>query len=383
MLTALQQEGIIGMFGHCVYQIGVDSITDFGMPWGSFLLRPNNAHLPAQNGQDGLVTLEWTMRDLNRSFHTAKPELWSTDPNDVERGGVCTDTNVEYWKGLYKEYERALPLNEKGIWFQFHQEAHEMTWGEVCKPFTEERVIFTEKMMDLFFTWLVQQPSLNIMTATQAALLYKKESPKACLPMYVPYAWVPVPEKLDFWRQVKTQKDYSGNISKHAYLPNEFLFDYLGTVNNGDPTTAMRSPPWMDSFFFFDEDCQLIFDSGRAQPVAVFNYLNYEPDPELIDMTKGGGGAPGFFLENKIPEVSINWNPKITSSSVKLAIRIENPYQKTYPFGLFLWESQYPGIINLFKERSNIPKEISMKISPDQGVFIRINLNTGLNTIIM
>jgi len=109
----------------------------------------------------------------------------------------------------------------------------------------------------------------------------------------------------------------------------------------------------------------------------VFNYLNYEPDAELIEMTKGGGGAPGFFLENNIPIPTIEWNSKPSAST--LAIKVENPQKKVYPYGIFLWESKYKGITKYFQQKRKIPKEISIKISPDQGIFLRINLKSGLN----
>ena len=273
MLRALKLEGFIGVFGHCYCQIGTDSITDFGAPWGSFPMDPTEYHRPVKNNNEGLIEFEWTQRDLTKSFHTAFPELWSTDPNDVERGGVCTDENVEWWKRMYEQYERALKLNENGIWFQFHQEAHEMTWGEICKPFTEERVMYTASMMDEFLEWLVQRDSVNFVTATQAAELYLKSQPKGTIPMYFPSAWTQVEDSLPFWDQVKNNRGYAGNISKHAKIPIESLYNYLSSVNNKDPCEAMKNPPWTDSFFYYDEECQLVFDIGRPHPIVIMNYF--------------------------------------------------------------------------------------------------------------
>src|SRR5271157_670486 len=380
MYTALEAEGFLGMFAHCYCQIGTDSITDFGMPFGSFPMRKDSAHLPADIGNDSnIIAFEWTQRDLNKSFHTCHPELWSTDPNDVERGGACTDTNVEYWKNMYMEYERALPLNDHGVWFQFHQEAHEQTWGEICKPFTEARIIFCTKMMDLFFEWLTNRESVEFLTATPAAELYKKSMANGTIPMYAPFKWVDVPEDLDFWRQVREGKDYAGQIHKNASLPVEYLYDYLTTVNNGDREQAMASPPWMDSFFYFDSDCQLVFDVGRASPVALFNYINFEPDPELP--ADAGGGMPGFFIEPVVPEVAVNVS--ISTQITTIRLRVENPLTKILPYGVFLWDSVYPGIASSFKGRMGIPRGVSYKVSPDQGVFVRWTLQPGKNDIVI
>jgi hypothetical protein len=373
LLKALQAEGFIGMFGHCPYQIGTDSITDYGMPWGSFPTDPEDIHRPAKASQTGLITFEWTARDLTRSFHTARPELWSTDPNDVERGGVCTDTNVEYWKELFMQYERALPLNEGGIWFQFHQEAHEQTWGEICKPMNEERVKYCTSMMDTFLQWLVTRPNVEFTTATPTAQYYLAQTASGTLPRYHPSKWTPVEKQLPFWDQVRHVKGYSGNIHKCAMLPVENLFEYLMKVNARDYVKAMESPPWMDTFFFYDAECQLVFDLGLTAPVAIYNYLNYEPDPEFLDMAEEGGGIPGFYLEPEIPIPEI-----MTISEKSIKITVLNPLKKTFPYGIFLWNEQYPQAMKTFSS-IQVPKEYNFKISPDQGVFIRLNLAPGKN----
>jgi hypothetical protein len=376
-LQACLLEGYLGMFGHCYCQIGTDSITDFGMPWGSFPMRPGEVHRPALPDQSGLIAFEWTMRDLSRSLHTVRPELWSTDPNDVERGGVCTDDNVEYWKRLYEQYERALPLNEHGIWFQFHQEAHEQTWGEVCKPFTEDRVIFCTKMMDKFFEWLVQRPSAEFMTAAQAAEHYLKVQPKGTLPMYVPYGWTEVPDQMPIWAQIDKKAGYSGSIHKAAHLPDERLYDYLTSAMNTDPIQATRSPPWRDSFFYFDAECQLAFDIGKPEPFALFNYLNYTPDPDLVgDAPEEGGGAVGYFIEPIVPIPEIRYEKDRC-----IVVAANNPREKVLPYGVFLWETHFPGIISLAQKQSNYGDSIFWKISPDQGVFLRWNLMPGESQI--
>lgn len=375
ILKALELEGFIGLFGHCYCQIGTDSITDFGMPWGSFPIRNSDYHLPASAADNsGIIAFEWTMRDLNRSFHTIRPELWSTDPNDVERGGVCTDDNVEWWKHMYMEYEKALPLNKHGIWFQFHQEAHEMTWGEVCKPFTEDRVIFTSDMQDEFLDWLTERESVEFMTASQAAELYRQNA-KGTIPMCVPYKWTGVPDNLPFWQQVREKTGYSGSITKHAHIPTEELYEYLDDVNTGDPIRAMKNPPWIDSFFYFDEECQLVFDKNREYPIAIMNYLNYVPDEDLLEEmeNEGGGGAPGFYLESNVPVPEISEENTEEDDVYRLNIKIILEKQKPLPYGLFLW-IKIPNEISV--EVGNVKE---MKRIENRGIFLRMNLEKGVN----
>ncbi len=382
MMDALRLEGFTGMFGHCYCQIGTDSITDFGMPWGSFPVRPGSAHLPVIGTSDHhpVIAFEWTMRDLNKSFHTTYPELWSTDPNDVERGGVCSDTNVEWWKAMFLEYELALPFNDHGIWFQFHQEAHEQTWGEVCKPMTEARVEFCTKMMDLFFEWLVKRDSVQFLTASAAAQLYADKANGGTIPMHVPCKWTPVPPGMDFWRQVRDGTGYAGMVHKNAYMPVEYLYDYLMGVNGKDRITAMASPPWTDSFFYFDGECQLVFDTGRIEPVAIFNYLNYQPGPDLEDMAGAGGGAAGYFLEPTTPRVEVT---RARENDSILRFYVENPASKPLPFGLFLWNVAHPEFKALNRATVVEPASsiVTLKMIPGRGMFIRWNLTGGTNQL--
>ncbi|MFD2880268.1 hypothetical protein ACFTAO_36990 [Paenibacillus rhizoplanae] len=51
-----------------------------------------------------MVACEWTARDLHATYHTGSPVIYSTDPNDVLRAGLCTGENIDYWKHLFDEY---------------------------------------------------------------------------------------------------------------------------------------------------------------------------------------------------------------------------------------------------------------------------------------
>ena len=279
-------------------------------------------------------------------------------------------------KNLFIQYERALHLNKHGIWFQFHQESHEQTWGEVCKPFTEARVNYCTKMMELFFNWLKQRDTVEFLTASEAAKLYLEKKPTGTIPMCMPYDWTRVPEEVPFWQQVREQKGYAGKIHKNGYMPIDSLYDYLLQFNGGDSEIAMKKPPWSESFFYFDADCQLIFNVGIAEPVALFNYLNYELDDELKDMVKSGGGSPGFFLEPVIPEIEIKLDDN------KLHLEINNPLNKPLPYGAFLWDEKLLKINNIVVNQKP-PGIIDMARIPEKGVFIRILLKEGKNVLVI
>jgi hypothetical protein len=165
-------------------------------------------------------------------------------------------------------------------------------------------------------------------------------------------------------------KGYSGFIHKINHYPAENLFDYLMAVNGGDPVEAMRSPPWTESFFYYDAACQLIFDVGRARPVCIFNYLNYEPDPDYADMMDQGGGQAGFFIEDLIPEVEV-----VLGSEILL--RVDNKRGKELPYGIFLWESTYPGVTERLAPQEGSDASPGVKLVPGQGVFVRFNAVPG------
>jgi len=232
--------------------------------------------------------------------------------------------------------------------------------------------------MNLFFDWLVTRPNVQFMTATQAAELYRKVVPKGTLPMYVPYAWTEVPDHLDFWNQIKAQKKYSGSIHKNAHLPEENLYRYLSEVNdNKNPIEPMKNPPWKDSFFYFDGECQLIFDLNRTKPACVFNYLNFEPDPDLLEEREEGGGAPGFYIEPCLPDPLVKGD--FSHSGQNSVLELDNPRDKVLPYGLFLWNGQFPQASTYFNSLKVPISGISFKVIKDQGVFLRMNLNPGKN----
>jgi hypothetical protein len=223
----------------------------------------------------------------------------------------------------------------------------------------------------------VKRPTVEFLPATEALNKYLIAQPTGTMPRYHPFAWTSVPENVPFWDQIRQRKGYSGGLQKCVYLPIDSLHDYLMAVNGTNPEIAMRTPPWTDSFFYYDEECQLIFDIGKIAPVALFNYLNFEPDPELIDMKQMGGGMPGFYLEPHIPQPLIR---QLVNNAFKIVI--ENPLKKVLPYGIFLWKKSFPGILEQLAQ-FQVPSQMICKLIPDQGVFLRFMLQPGNNGYIL
>lgn len=62
---------------------GIDMTQDMGAPWGAYCADPTSYKRPSPTGDCSLVALEWTARDLTRSYFTQHEEYYSTDPDDV------------------------------------------------------------------------------------------------------------------------------------------------------------------------------------------------------------------------------------------------------------------------------------------------------------
>ena len=121
--AVLDDLGFEGLWGFCWEQIEVDEITDRGCPWGFYYMDRDQRLRPAPGR--GIIGMEWTARDLLKSFHSGNPTLYSTDPNDVARGGLCSWENIDYLKGVADNYILNTRYNDHVFLLQ-HQEAHEM-----------------------------------------------------------------------------------------------------------------------------------------------------------------------------------------------------------------------------------------------------------------
>jgi len=117
--AVLEDLGFEGLWGFCWEQIDVDQITDRGCPWGFYYMNRGQRLAPAEGR--GVIGMEWTARDLLKSFHSGNPCLYSTDPNDVARGGLCSWDDIDYWKAMADNYLRNTRYNDHVFLLQ-HQE---------------------------------------------------------------------------------------------------------------------------------------------------------------------------------------------------------------------------------------------------------------------
>ncbi len=94
---------------------GTDNTSDEGAPWGSYCADRASYKRPSPSGDCSLVSLEWTARDLTRSFLTdtnsngySAEAAFSSDPDDVlRRAGFDARGGAAYARELVDAYAAA------------------------------------------------------------------------------------------------------------------------------------------------------------------------------------------------------------------------------------------------------------------------------------
>lgn len=281
-----QENGFSTIWGSCWEQVGIDGITDRGAPWGLFYVSEDNYKIPSRS-KGGIISGEWTSRDLLKSLHTGRPTTYSSDPNDVARAGICTGDDIEYWKTLFDNYIRNISNNEF-VFFQQHQEAHEMENNRYIQIYTPEEIDETEEMLDRFFAYVKSYEELvEFKTLPEAVELYKTHYEETA--------------------------------------PSVMLFDDAEVKAPifwyGRESTA--TGPWPQTLLYYDKDCQMAFIEGGFMPVMLRDYINRRTlnDPEYYHEYY----QPDFDLDIPWEDVELSEVP----------IRIQS--RKAMPYGAAFW----------------------------------------------
>jgi hypothetical protein len=368
LVQVLQDLNILGMWGSCPFQIGTDGITDFGAPWGQWYVNSKNFKGPKQFiGK--VINLEWTCRDLNKSFHYAQPEAYSTDPNDAESEFKCTDTNVEYWKALLAQYLRNLDLNDL-IFFHQHQEAHEMEATPTCVPFQESgkaRIDFTAKMLDIFLDHLVSQKGVVILDANDALRLYHGKYKGNQPENFMYFEDIPIYDLSPAYKKHVENKPFR---PKHVYLSfNEGFYNYIDTFVSR-PNWRLETPPWKHSFFYYDAEGMLVFDKPSPSPVWICNYMEAEGRQFDDELMLSEEIIPLPLIEEKIVDSK--------DETMDLSITVKS--EKAMPYGIALWGKDFDlTTIDVLHSAS----AVRSKVINDSLLFSRFNLNKGVNEVVL
>ena len=313
----LEELGFDGIWGFCWEQIDVDQITDRGCPWGFYYMDRDQRLRPAR--ETGPIAMEWTARDLLKSFHSGNPCLYSTDPNDVARGGICSWENIDYWKAVADNYLRNTRYNDQVFLLQ-HQEAHETERAEGWACYTEEDIRESLVMLDAFVRHL--KDKAQMMTLSEAAALYRQQHSHTAS-SYMLWEDAPVP---------RPNPDYAWNTSWG---------------------------PWPKTFLHYDRGAQMMFVQGRVEPVCIRNYARPYAYGE-------------YFAEPAIPRTRLLYNTRHAWSR-EIGLQVNCP--NAMPYGIALWDDY---ALYQIKEA---PGMTEGKILPRELLFLRYDLKGGENTL--
>ena len=354
LVRALEQLGYRGLHGHCPFQIGVDGLLSFATGWSSFYISADNYQCPADpdGGRDALVGLEWTARDLCKSWHYALPEVYSTDPNDVERADICTDTNVEYWKELTCQWLRNVPLNGD-VFFQMHQESHEMDRGQGLSPYTPAMVEYTGRMMDEYFSWLRSRPECRpdghpdsgVRVVFERASEQVSNYRRRCSytpPTIMAFKEISIAKEAGFWENVAKGQPYHNRdcryLTKSQFVPSKSFQEH---IQRAVDEYHYDGATWTDSLCYYDADCMLLFDDAQETAAAVWaiNYQKARTRPNNVTEGLNAGPADNDDIENirwfqeVLPEPAIAWDESGSRSTITVEA------DRSLPWGATWWDA--------------------------------------------
>ncbi|MBW7453293.1 hypothetical protein ACFOLF_36445 [Paenibacillus sepulcri] len=316
VIEVLEELDFKGMWGYCWEQVWWDGITHAGIPWGSWYIDSSRYKVP-HSGKGSVVACEWTARDLNLTFHSGSPCIYSTDPNDVLRAGLCSGDNIDYWKNVFQDYLANTDHNDR-IYFLQQQEGHEMEYTEQFSVFPAGDVEACSEMLDRFFGY-ISTFGITITTLPQAIEEYHARN-SVTAPVFM----------LTRDTQIRPQI-------------NEYTMT-LGGVGSG---------PWPDTFLYYDHECQMAFVEGENRPHLLRNYV-------------GKGNMNEDFIE-KTPSVFVTRYDKTGDRiDIEYKVNIWSPM----PYGLVYWED-----LNGY-EIESCPDGVKTKLIKDRLVFLRFN-HTG------
>ncbi|MEK3885175.1 hypothetical protein [Paenibacillus sp. PL2-23] len=310
-----EELGFQGIWGYCWEQVWWDNITHKGIPWGSWYIDGGRFKAP-HPGKGKLVASEWTARDLHATYHSGSPCIYSTDPNDVLRAGLCTGSNIEYWKSLFHNYLDNTANNEQ-VYFLQQQESHEMEYTDRFAIYPASHVEECAGMLDLFFDYIKQYPIT--MTTLPLAMEKYHDSNEVTAPSYM----------LTRDSQVRPEV-------------NEYTMTMGGTA----------AGPWPDTFQYYDSECQMAFVEGSCAPDRLRNYV-------------GKGDMADEFVEN-VPQVFVSGYKKDEN---EIRMTFEIGYWPKVPFGLTYWDD-----LKGYAIRSTSAGVKAAKLIQDRVVFLRFDL---------
>ena len=320
IVKLLDAAGFEGVWGFCWEQIEVDDITDRGCPWGFFYMDPADRLRPA--GQQSVVAVPWLSHDLLKTYHCGNAPVYTNDPNDVARAGICSWEDMAYWDSFIDNYHRNTRYNDAVFLLQ-HQESHEMECNDWNHCYTPEDVRESAIMMARHVDYLLQKPDVKIMTLPEAVRYYRQQNEQTASSYML---WENAPVK-------RPNPDYTWNTC-------------VG--------------PWPKTFLYYDCGAQMMFVEGQVQPACIRNY--------------GNSWNGDYYRESRIPTARLIRN---TQFNWRREIEVSITSPKAMPYGLALW-----GDYSLH-QIGTAPGLVAGKILPRELLFLRYDLQPGENKFVV
>jgi len=317
LVQVLEELDCIGLWGYRWDGDETDNITDRGCPWSFFYASRDHYNIPTPYSGK-LVAMENSSFDLNAVFYSNNPHVFSANPSSLITSGL----DLAYGKALLNEYLKNSSWNRFLVFMQ-QQSASDMEYASY-DVYSRGTITKTADIMDSFFDEVASNPNIQALNLPQAVYLYRDEfeHTEAC---YMAFDSI-VPPQID--------------------------------INFYVPPMPRQKPPYPFTFFYYDQECQLIFREGQMTPVEVRNYA--QPPFESK-----------YYVEKDIPSIS-SFRPARDRDKLIMEFEIEST--KRMPFGLTIWDDH--SMFNLVSTNARLVKWIGTYL-----LFIRMDLEEGLNQI--
>lgn len=326
LIEILEEQGFICLWG---YNWGATAykpaLEDVGCPWSFFYPSKSYFSAPAQN-PGRLIAAESISLDLNSAFYSGNTQVFSVEPNSLRLSGLYSDTSAEpktdYPKEVLNQYLKNLSWNRFLIFIQ-QQPAYQLEYTSY-EDYEKDTISILANIMEKFFQESSSNPNMEAISLLQAVNFYKDHF------------------------------EYTESCS--------IAFDGILTsneeVNYYTPPEPKQKPPYPLTFFYYDQECQLIFKEGQMTPVEMRNYFRPPFETE-------------YYMEKEMPSIS-SFRPSRDRDKLIMEFEIESI--KQMPYGLVIWDDH--SMFSLVSTNVRMVKWIGYYL-----LFIRIDLKEGLNRI--
>jgi hypothetical protein len=363
-----ERNGMSSVWGRCWEQSASDGIADRGSPWGFYYLNPACYRVP-NPGKGGLVSVEWTSRDLNLSFRTAWPEMFSYCPYDCINMGINMPGHGEYWARVVDEYRRQARYN------QLVPLIVQMEFGGFARDKYELNTL-CPRVLDELFAYLTQQ-KIRVVTVSDAVEAWRRANPEQTPPTYALFDnWsrlpifrepVALPGKNRLARilKVSTERFVAGtrgaryNGYSACHWATNGVFPYYHPAGK----TFEEQPP---VFIYYDVNGQLFFDPGNPKPIRITSFMNLpEKLPSILPEF-----SYWFDTDKDIP------TPVIRSEKKNgiLCVTVEAVAKTEIPYGVVLWGDYSAVDVPVTAPRGT-------RVIGKEGLFIPMVLKVGPNKL--